>query len=284
MMVEAGGTEKAWDLLRGRRPEGHRRGHRRRPRGLQDLDQRVDRPPARAGRRQGRRASRRSTFEPPARLRRRRLRRGRGRRRRPPRRGRHDRRQGRAQRRHRRRHRRDPRRSCAGEFAVRRAREARSRRRSGRCTKKVDPPAHRRTRASASTAAAPPTSARCRPRSACSPTAHGSGLFQRGETQVLNVLTLGMPQMDQLLDTLGDRDQEALHAPLQHAALRQRRDRPRGRPQAPRDRPRPARRAGAAAGGALARRSSPTRCASCPRCCRPTAPPRWARCARRRCR
>ncbi len=35
------------------------------------------------------------------------------------------------------------------------------------------------------------------------PTAHGSGLFQRGETQVLNVTTLGMPRMDQLLDTLG---------------------------------------------------------------------------------
>jgi polyribonucleotide nucleotidyltransferase len=35
------------------------------------------------------------------------------------------------------------------------------------------------------------------------PTAHGSGLFQRGETQVLNVTTLGMPKMDQLLDTIG---------------------------------------------------------------------------------
>ncbi|MDQ6839554.1 MAG: polyribonucleotide nucleotidyltransferase, partial [Actinomycetota bacterium] len=34
-------------------------------------------------------------------------------------------------------------------------------------------------------------------------TAHGSGLFQRGETQVLNVTTLGMPRMDQLLDTVG---------------------------------------------------------------------------------
>ncbi|HVE94231.1 MAG TPA: polyribonucleotide nucleotidyltransferase [Acidimicrobiales bacterium] len=33
-------------------------------------------------------------------------------------------------------------------------------------------------------------------------TAHGSGLFQRGETQVLNVLTLGMPRMDQMLDTI----------------------------------------------------------------------------------
>ncbi len=34
------------------------------------------------------------------------------------------------------------------------------------------------------------------------PTAHGTGLFQRGETQVLNVCTLGMPRMNQLLDTL----------------------------------------------------------------------------------
>ena len=35
--------------------------------------------------------------------------------------------------------------------------------------------------------------------------AHGSGLFQRGETQVLSALTLGMPKMDQLLDNLGDK-------------------------------------------------------------------------------
>jgi polyribonucleotide nucleotidyltransferase len=34
------------------------------------------------------------------------------------------------------------------------------------------------------------------------PTAHGSSLFQRGETQVLNVCTLAMPRMNQLLDTL----------------------------------------------------------------------------------
>jgi polyribonucleotide nucleotidyltransferase len=39
-------------------------------------------------------------------------------------------------------------------------------------------------------------------------TAHGSGLFQRGETQVLNVLTLGMPRMDQLLDTIGVEDKK----------------------------------------------------------------------------
>src|SRR5207237_785053 len=40
------------------------------------------------------------------------------------------------------------------------------------------------------------------------PTAHGSWLFQRGETQVLNVTTLGMPRMDQLLDTLGVDDKK----------------------------------------------------------------------------
>jgi len=34
------------------------------------------------------------------------------------------------------------------------------------------------------------------------PTAHGSALFQRGETQVINVTTLGMPRMNQLIDTI----------------------------------------------------------------------------------
>ena len=35
------------------------------------------------------------------------------------------------------------------------------------------------------------------------PTAHGSGLFQRGETQVLNITTLGMPRMEQMIDSIG---------------------------------------------------------------------------------
>jgi polyribonucleotide nucleotidyltransferase len=39
-------------------------------------------------------------------------------------------------------------------------------------------------------------------------TAHGSGLFQRGETQVLTVTTLGMPKTDQILDNLGNRDRK----------------------------------------------------------------------------
>ncbi len=49
------------------------------------------------------------------------------------------------------------------------------------------------------------TTAEIRPLSAevdILPTAHGSALFQRGETQVLNVTTLGMPRMNQLLDTI----------------------------------------------------------------------------------
>ena len=34
------------------------------------------------------------------------------------------------------------------------------------------------------------------------PTAHGSAMFQRGETQCINVTTLGMPRMNQLIDTI----------------------------------------------------------------------------------
>ncbi len=34
-------------------------------------------------------------------------------------------------------------------------------------------------------------------------TAHGSAVFERGETQVLNITTLGMPRMAQMLDTIG---------------------------------------------------------------------------------
>ena len=38
------------------------------------------------------------------------------------------------------------------------------------------------------------------------PRAHGSGLFQRGQTQVLNVTTLGMLRMTQMIDTLDPED------------------------------------------------------------------------------
>lgn len=40
------------------------------------------------------------------------------------------------------------------------------------------------------------------------PTAHGSGLFQRGETQVLNVATLGMAKMDQMIDGIDPHDRK----------------------------------------------------------------------------
>jgi polyribonucleotide nucleotidyltransferase len=39
-------------------------------------------------------------------------------------------------------------------------------------------------------------------------TAHGSGLFQRGETQVLSVLTLGMQRMEQMVDSIGIDDRK----------------------------------------------------------------------------
>ncbi len=54
------------------------------------------------------------------------------------------------------------------------------------------------------------------------PTAHGSGLFQRGETQVMNVLTLAMPRMNQMIDSLNPNNDEAVPAPLQHAAVGER--------------------------------------------------------------
>ncbi|MGI9603320.1 MAG: polyribonucleotide nucleotidyltransferase, partial [Acidimicrobiales bacterium] len=40
------------------------------------------------------------------------------------------------------------------------------------------------------------------------PTAHGSGLFQRGETQVLNITTLGMKRMDQMVDGIEPQDRK----------------------------------------------------------------------------
>ena len=48
----------------------------------------------------------------------------------------------------------------------------------------------------------PPTSGRSRPRSGVLKRAHGSALFNRGDTQVLNVTTLGMLRMTQMIDTL----------------------------------------------------------------------------------
>ena len=76
------------------------------------------------------------------------------------------------------------------------------------------------------------------------PRAHGSGLFTRGQTQALTVATLGPSSDVQRIDTIGPESREALHPPLQHAALLDRREQAHARPRPARDRPRRARRAG----------------------------------------
>ena len=118
-----------------------------------------------------------------------------------PRRGDQDRRQARAQRRHRCRRRQGARRALCGEGsefegqeravkdAVRSLTKKLVRRRIVDEGKRIDGRGLRDLR---------PVSAEV----GVLPTAHGSGLFQRGETQVMNVCTLAMPRMNQMLDTL----------------------------------------------------------------------------------
>ena len=224
MMVEAGGTEQHLEALRERRAQDRRGDPHRGPRVVQAVDRRVDRPAARAGEEGagGPRPDRRdpvrrrtSTTSPTSWTRsadavRRRDQRG------------HDhRRQDRAQQRSSTRSSpASPPRSSAA--TTRRARSpvatARSSGRSARCRSRSCARGSS-TRASASTAAAPRD---LRPLSAdvdLIPTAHGTGLFQRGETQVLSVTTLGMPRMEQMVDTHRHRRPQALHAPLQLPAV-----------------------------------------------------------------
>lgn len=115
------------------------------------------------------------------------------------------------------------------------------------------------------------------------PRVHGSGLFQRGETQVLGITTLNMLDMEQKLDTLRTGAHEALYAPVRDAALLDRRDRSCGFPK---------RREvghGALASRAIVpvlptREEFPTRSARSARRSVRTVPPRWVRSAPRRCR
>ena len=285
MMVEAGGTEKAFDLLRGRRPEGRprtssptasrpaRSGSRSRSPSSASWSPRSVATTARSRRCRTRRRSttattcstpvepaspppllprpsrsppRPSATRPPT----------------PPRprsiadAGRHREAPGRSPAASRR-----SRRPCA--VAHQEAGPQADRRRG---------PAHRRPRPHA-------TCARCRPRSASCrrPTARAcsSGARPRCSTSC----TLAMPRMNQLLDTLAPGD-----APSATCTTTTWRRGPTVRPAAS------VRRSAARSATARspsgrccpscpARRSSPTRCASCPRCCRPTAPPRWRRCA-----
>ena len=59
------------------------------------------------------------------------------------------------------------------------------------------------------------------------PRTHGSALFTRGETQALVVTTLGTERDAQRIDALAGEYRRPLHAALQHASLRHRRNRSR---------------------------------------------------------
>ena len=249
MMVEAGGTEKASDVLRGRRAEGHRRGHRRRARGVQGRGS-TSRSTCSASWSRRPASARRSQFDADARLHRRDLRAGR------------------------RRSAREPlaeastiadkaernaatdaatsvdhRRSSAAEARRSRA-EQRDQGRRALAAEEGRPQAHRRGghphRRPRPDRPAPGLrrgrrAARRRTAPACS-----SGARRRCSTSSRSACR----RWTSCSTPSRPRTKQALHAPLQHAAPRQRRDRPRRQPEASRDRPRPARRAGAAAGRA----------------------------------
>ena len=141
--------------------------------------------------------------------------------------------------------------------------------------KRDRPPQHPRRRASGPTGA---TSTTIRPIS-CEvgllPRTHGSGLFTRGQTQVLSIVTLGSIGEEQMIDGLGtDETKRFIHhynfppfsvgevrrlgspgrREIGHGALAER---------------------AVGAGHPAGRRTSPTPSASSPRCSPRTARPRW---------
>ena len=116
------------------------------------------------------------------------------------------------------------------------------------------------------------------------PTAHGSGLFQRGETQVMNVCTLAMPRMNQLIDTLSPETQKRY---LHHYNMPPWANGETGRVGSPKRREighgalaARARAAGRAEPGGLRLHAAPRVRGDVRR----TARRRWRRCARRACR
>ena len=114
------------------------------------------------------------------------------------------------------------------------------------------------------------------------PRVHGSGLFTRGQTQVLTALTLGSSDDTQTVDGLeGDLEKRYMHfynfPPFSVGECRQMRG-----PGRPRDRPRRPCRAGTDRRPAGLRKRSRTPCCSPPRFSSPTARPRWVRPAPRR--
>ena len=116
------------------------------------------------------------------------------------------------------------------------------------------------------------------------PRTHGSGLFTRGQTQIMTLLTLGTAKEGQRIDDLSlETDRRYMHH-YNFPPYSVGRDGPHGLAEAPRHRPRRARAAGARGGHPADGRTSRTRSASSPRRSSRTARRRWARCAARRSR
>ena len=117
-----------------------------------------------------------------------------------------------------------------------------------------------------------------------SPRTHGSGLFTRGQTQIMSLLTLGTAKEGQRIDDLSlEKDRRYMHHynfPPYSVGETGRMT----RPEAPRHRPRRARPAGARGRASRTRRTSRTRSASSRRRSSRTARRRWARSAARRSR
>ena len=141
-----------------------------------------------------------------------------------------------------------------------------------------------RSRSGAPTAAPRRRSARSACEVSVSPRTHGSGLFTRGQTQIMSLLTLGTAKEGQRIDDLSlEKDRRYMHhynfPPFSVGETGRM-----TRPEAPRHRPRRARPAGARGGASRTPTTSRTRSGSSPRRSSRTARRRWARCAARRSR
>ncbi len=115
------------------------------------------------------------------------------------------------------------------------------------------------------------------------PRAHGSSLFERGDTQALNVTTLGMLRMNQMIDTLDLETRSDTSTTTTSRRSRRVRRVASARPAAGRSatgRSRSAR----SSRWSPRRRSSRTRCDWCLMSWPPTARHRWRACVRRRSR
>ena len=114
------------------------------------------------------------------------------------------------------------------------------------------------------------------------PRAHGSGLFQRGETQALCLTTLASGEEAQDFDayTGGEATSKHFMSALQLPAVQRGRDGPHRQHQPPRDRPRRARRAFHCRRPSRRTTSSRTRSASSARSWNPTARRAWPAFAR----